>query len=165
MDQPTLYHRIADSIRQDILEGRLQPGDRLPSIRELTRAWNCTLGTVQRAYQELAQQGLVVSQAGKGTHVAGRSTRASSRRSGPLRRAGLVHRAEAFLLEVLTAGFDLPEIQQAIDLALDRWRAVQPPPAGIPRQADCAFPAAMTWQSPGWPLTSTEVRSRLDRWN
>jgi molybdate-binding protein/DNA-binding transcriptional regulator YhcF (GntR family) len=125
MDTTSLYHRIADQIRQDILEGRRQPGERLPPIRELTRAWNCTPGTVQRAYQELAQQGLVVSQAGKGTHVAGRIDPRHLQAQAPLRRAELVHRAESFLLEVLTAGYELPEIQQAFELALDRWRSVQ----------------------------------------
>jgi molybdate-binding protein/DNA-binding transcriptional regulator YhcF (GntR family) len=148
MDQPTLYHRIADQIRQDILEGRLQPGGRLPAIRELTAAWNCTPGTVQRAYQELAQQGLVVSQAGKGTHVAGRIDPHLLQSYGPLRRAGLVHRAEAFLLEVLTSGFEPAEIQQALDLAMDRWRSIQQQPPG-PEQHTLRFSGshdiAMTW--------------------
>jgi len=55
MEEPFLYRRIADQIRRDILEGRLKPGDRLASMRELTHQWECTQGTIQRAYQELAQ--------------------------------------------------------------------------------------------------------------
>jgi len=123
-DETILYKKIADQIRMEILEGRLQPGDRLPSIRELTRQWGCTPGTVQKAYQELARQGLVNSRAGKGTHVAGNIDPVMMQSQGPLRRATLVHRAEDFLLEVLTAGFELPEIQQSFELALDRWRAL-----------------------------------------
>ncbi len=41
-----------------------------------------------------------------------------------LRRANLVHRAEAFLLEVLTAGYSPDEIESSIQTALDRWRVL-----------------------------------------
>lgn len=128
-DETILYKKIADQIRIEILEGHLQPGDRLPSIRELTRQWNCTPGTVQKSYQELARQGLVISRAGKGTHVASNIDPVMMQSQGPLRRATLVHRAEEFLLEVLTAGYDLPEIQQSFELAMDRWRALAQTPA------------------------------------
>ena len=125
MDDSFLYRRIAEDIRQEILKGKLQPGDRLPSIRTLVRQWNCTPGTIQRAYQELSRQGLVVSQAGKGTHVSDELNLATLKPLGPLRRAGMVHRAEAFLLEALTLGYEMEEVQQAMDLAMDRWRSLQ----------------------------------------
>ncbi len=124
-DETFLYHRIAGQIRREILEGRLKPGDRLPSIREQTSIWHCTQGTIQRAYQELAALGLLVSQAGKGTRVAGRIDPQLMQAQGPLRRASLVQKADAFLLEAITAGFDLNEVSQAVDLALDRWRSLE----------------------------------------
>jgi putative molybdopterin biosynthesis protein len=37
----------------------------------------------------------------------------------------LIHRAEAFLLEVLTGGYNLEEVEQAIRQAMDRWRMVE----------------------------------------
>jgi len=103
------------------MQGKLQPGDRLPTVREMTRQWSCTVGTVQRAYQELASQGLVTSRAGQGTRVVGHGP---AQDDTPLRRAALVHRAEAFLLEVLTAGYSAGEVEDAIRQALERWRAV-----------------------------------------
>jgi putative molybdopterin biosynthesis protein len=125
MDESYLYQRIAIEIREEILAGRLQPGDRLPPVRTLMRQWNCTPGTIQRAYRALAAEGLIVSQAGKGTHV---SSQVDSRRlqaQVPLRRASMVHRAETFLLESITAGYALEEIQQSFGLALDHWRSLQ----------------------------------------
>jgi len=119
-----LYKQIAASIRSQILEGELHPGDRLPGVRDQAARWNCTQGTVQRAYQELARQGLVVSRPGQGTRV---TAEGPIEIAAPLQRAVLVHRAEAFLLEMLTAGHSLPAVQQAIDLAMDRWRALQKP--------------------------------------
>lgn len=43
----------------------------------------------------------------------------------PLRRATLVHRAEAFLLEALTAGHSVDEIESGLRQALDQWRSVE----------------------------------------
>ncbi len=125
MDEVILYKRIAELLRNEILAGRLQPGDRLPSLRDLKQRWNCTTGTVQRAYQELARQGLVVSQAGQGTRVSGKPNLADVDQRAPLRRASLVHRAETFLLEAFNAGYAWDEIEQALEVAKDRWRTVE----------------------------------------
>jgi putative molybdopterin biosynthesis protein len=88
------------------------------------------VGTVQRAYQELALLGLVVSRAGQGTRVV-----SSARQVGDsaLRWASLVHRSEAFLLEVLTTGYSPPEIDAAMRQAMERWQVIVQQPA--PTQA------------------------------
>jgi putative molybdopterin biosynthesis protein len=124
LEESFLYHQVADSIRQAILTGALKPGDRLASVRQLCEQWNCTPGTIQRAYQELAREGLVISQAGRGTQVAGDIPQSKSQAQHTLRRAALVNRAETFLLEALTGGYHLDEIQRAVDMAMDRWRAL-----------------------------------------
>ncbi|MGB9777264.1 MAG: substrate-binding domain-containing protein [Anaerolineae bacterium] len=125
MDEAPLYQQVAESLRQEILSGHLRPGDPLPPVREMARRWHCTVGTVQRAYQELARQGLVIARRGQGTRVAGEAPA-----SGPLRHAALVHQAESFLLRVISAGYEPAEVEQAVRLALDRWRALtREPPA------------------------------------
>ena len=106
MEEPYLYLQVAEAIRKDILSGRYRPGDRLPSVRKLCEDWNCTPGTIQRAYAELARAGLLVSRAGRGTQVAGVVPLAQAQARGTLRRANLVNRLEAFLLEVLTSGMN-----------------------------------------------------------
>jgi molybdate-binding protein/DNA-binding transcriptional regulator YhcF (GntR family) len=138
MSKTALYQQIAETIRQRILQQQLQPGERLPPLRELAATWHCTIGTVQRAYDSLAQQGLVVSRPGQGTHVAGPEPGGGTnpvQQATPLRRASLVHRAEAFLLEVLTAGYDPAEVEPAVRLALDRWRALTVETADRPAQS------------------------------
>jgi len=122
MDEPHLYRQISETIRQEILNGRWKAGDRLPSVREMAGQWNCTIGTIQHAYQELAKQGLVTSRAGQGTKVV---ENPPVQNDTPLRRAMLIHRAEAFLLEVLTGGYRLEEVDQAFRQAMDRWRTVE----------------------------------------
>lgn len=117
-----LYQQIVEWVRQEINEGLLTPGGKLPSIRQMTVRWNCTPGTVQRAYVELARQGLVISHPGKGTHVVEGSTIPEQI---TLRKALLLHRAEEFLLETITAGYRPAEIETAWRMALDRWRVIR----------------------------------------
>ncbi|MBN2148262.1 MAG: GntR family transcriptional regulator [Anaerolineales bacterium] len=133
MEDEYLYQQIAEAVRRQILQGDLKPGDRLPPLREMARQWGCTLGTVQRAYGELSRQNLVTSRSGQGTHVL--ETPPVQSGETPLRRAALVHRAEAFLLEVLTAGHSPQEVEQALRMALDRWRTIeQEKPASTGRE-------------------------------
>lgn len=122
MDENFIYQKIADSIRAEILEGIWAPGDKLPTVRKLTETWHCTPGTVQRAYKILAQQGLIISRAGQGTHVA---DQVEVHEINPLRRATLINRAEIFFLEALSSGYKQDEIELALRMALDRWRVVQ----------------------------------------
>lgn len=121
MDKTPLYQQIAESVREDILYGRLRPGDPLPTIRDMAQRWHCTPGTVQQAYRDLARQHLVDGRPGQGTWV--KDIPAVS--GGPLlRRATLLHRAESFLLEVLTAGYSPAEVEDAVRVNLDRWRVL-----------------------------------------
>ena len=85
----------------------------------MTTRWNCTPGTVQHAYQELARQGLVTSRPGQGTRVTGGSLR---KEENLLRRSTLANRTEAFLLEMISNGYPTVEIEQSFILALDHWR-------------------------------------------
>jgi molybdate-binding protein/DNA-binding transcriptional regulator YhcF (GntR family) len=159
MDDTPLYRQIAESFRKDILSGRLKPGDRLPSVRDVSETWGCTVGTIQRAYQDLVRQGLVTSRAGQGTRVVEGPVLPNET---PLRRAMLIHRAEAFLLEVLNGGYAVDEVEQAVRQALDRWRMVErehPTRSGSILRFAGSHDLAMTWLasrfdeiSPGYSL-------------
>lgn len=119
MDELHIYQKIVEAVRSDILSGKLKPGDRLPPIRKMTGEWGCTQGTISRAYQELARQGLVIGRVGQGTRVIGKS---QEEQRTPLRRAVLFNRIEAYLLEVMTAGYTPDEVEQAVRMALEHWR-------------------------------------------
>jgi putative molybdopterin biosynthesis protein len=80
---------------------------------------------VQSAFRILQESGLIESHKGRGSHVTSTPIASSLRAEQPLRRAALVHRAEAFLLEALTAGHTSDEVEAALRLALDRWRSVE----------------------------------------
>jgi GntR family transcriptional regulator len=70
LDDPRpAYVQIADGIRVDIEAGRLKPGERLPSGRELAKEYGTALMTVQNALRLLRERGLVVSHQGRGVFV------------------------------------------------------------------------------------------------
>ena len=101
MDRTPLYLEIAESVRQEILYGTLAPGDQLPTLRAMAEHWRCTLGTVQRAYAELAREGLLFTRRGQGTRVA--QPVAAAAGNPALRRGRLENQAERFLLDMLAA--------------------------------------------------------------
>lgn len=122
MNQEPLYLKIANQIYEDIKDGKLKPGDKLPAIRDLSIEKQCTPGTIQRAYQHLISQGMVFSRPGFGTTVAN-PTRIKE--DAPMRQALLLNRAEAFMLEMISAGYKPTEIETSIRLAMDHWLSLQ----------------------------------------
>ena len=69
------YELLVNSMRRDIAEGVLRPGDRLPSLAELRTQHNLSRGTIERVHQLLEQDGLIVREQGRGTFVANISAR------------------------------------------------------------------------------------------
>ncbi len=63
------YLAVASAIADDVLAGRLAPGDRLPPQRDLADAIDVTVSTVTRAYAEAERRGLVSGEVGRGTFV------------------------------------------------------------------------------------------------
>ncbi len=121
MDKTPLYQQIAESVREDILYGRLRPGDSLPTIRDMAQRWHCTPGTVQQAYRDLARQHLVDGRPGQGTRVTATPVAAGL---PLLRRATLLHQVESFLLEAFATGYAPSEVDAAVRVSLDRWRTL-----------------------------------------
>jgi putative molybdopterin biosynthesis protein len=145
MDETFLYRKIADTIRMQILRSELRPGEYLPSVRTMAEQWGCTQGTIQRAYRELSRHGLVTSRPGQGTRVA---DSLPARGEAALHTASLINRTEAFLLEVLTAGYLPSEVEDAFRLALDRWRVVEQQaaaPAALNIRFAGSHDLAVTW--------------------
>ncbi|HYO95951.1 MAG TPA: GntR family transcriptional regulator [Polyangiaceae bacterium] len=99
-----LYEQIAAQLRRAISEGKVKPGERLPSARELGESLAVHMHTVLRAYDELREEGLLDVRPGRGVVVLG------SGRS----RARLVELAKAFLSEGVRQGLDLRELRKLL---------------------------------------------------
>jgi len=59
-------------VRHLVASGALRPGDPLPSVRDLAREQRINPNTVAKAYQRLAEAGVLESRRGEGTFVAER---------------------------------------------------------------------------------------------
>ena len=70
-DARPIYTQICDGIRDQILSGVLQQGDRLPSVRELATQLTINPNTIQRAYRQLEAEGWIATVPGKGCFVCG----------------------------------------------------------------------------------------------
>jgi GntR family transcriptional regulator len=64
-----IYEQIIDGIKENILKGILMPGDKLPSVREMSSLITTNPNTVSKAYMELERQGVIETIRGKGTYV------------------------------------------------------------------------------------------------
>ncbi|WP_106494115.1 GntR family transcriptional regulator, partial [Escherichia coli] len=65
-----LYMQLVNAIKLAVAEGRLHPGDVLPSERTLVETLNIARGTARKALQQLLEEGVLVRNQGSGTFVA-----------------------------------------------------------------------------------------------
>lgn len=70
-DEVPIYRQIVRQVTDAIAGGRLVPGERLPSHRELAEQLVIAPLTVKKAYDDLEREGLIETQRGRGTFVAG----------------------------------------------------------------------------------------------
>lgn len=68
-----IFEQIADSICQQVADGELTEGTRLPSARDVAESLGVNLHTVLHAYQSLRDEGLVEMRRGKGATVTGQA--------------------------------------------------------------------------------------------
>ena len=73
------YIAIAEALSEDASGGRLRPGTRLPTHRDLADRLGVTVGTITRAYAEATRRGLVTGEVGRGTFVRAHVTRVEGR--------------------------------------------------------------------------------------
>lgn len=72
-DRRPIYEQIVEKFRLLILSGAMEPDSRMPSVRQLAMELSINPNTIQRAYMELEQQGLIYPVKGRGNFVTGSS--------------------------------------------------------------------------------------------
>lgn len=69
-----IYEQIKNTIINQIITGELEEDESLPSIRNLAADIKISVMTIKKAYDELEQEGYIISKQGKGTFVAPKNT-------------------------------------------------------------------------------------------
>ena len=64
-----IYLQIIERVQMDVITGRYQPGDKLPSVRDLAQEAAVNPNTMQKALSELERSGLIYSQRTSGRFI------------------------------------------------------------------------------------------------
>lgn len=116
-DRKQLYEQLIDNIRKLILSGEIQAGDKLPSVRALAKELCINPNTIQKAYNELERQGVILTLPGRGSVVLAET--------GDLRREQLTITEEALrsvAREAMSTGITEAEF---FELAKNAWASSQ----------------------------------------
>lgn len=109
----SVYLQLVDIIKQKIMSGEYQPGQRMESVRELAAEAAVNPNTMQRALTELEREGLLYTQ-----RTSGRFVSEDVRRIAELRMTGAVKRAKEFYQEMAQNGLSEEEIRGLLERAI-----------------------------------------------
>ena len=107
-----IWAQVADALKRDMVSGRLKPGDRLLSTRELALRFTINPNTAARVYQELENSGLCETRRGLGTFVT-----ADAERIAVLRAAMAEELLRGFLSRLQDLGLTRGEALAMIEAA------------------------------------------------
>jgi GntR family transcriptional regulator len=111
-----LYAQLERAIRMAIATGRLRPGDKLPTVRQLAVELRINANTVAKVYGELERAGMLNTRRGVGTFVEEADNPVASRDECERQLALL---ADRYLGEALDLGFSA---EQAVNFLTNRWK-------------------------------------------
>lgn len=110
-DPTPIYAQLERALRAAIVTGRMQPGDQLPTVRQLAVDLRVNANTVARVYAELERAGVIETRRGVGSFITATPTEARPPREHE-------RRLRAFIMRVLAdadaAGFTVDEIVAAL---------------------------------------------------
>ena len=110
-----IYQQIADSFRTDILAGKYKQGQFLPSIRGLAKDLKISVITTMKAYEQLAQEGLVTAAQGKGFYV--------NAQDSEMIKEQHLRKVESSLNDAIEsakiAGLSMDELRETLDTLID----------------------------------------------
>lgn len=110
-----IYLQIIDKIKKALARGSLNPGDKLPSQRELALTLGVNPNTIQRVYREMEQMGLTETLRGQGTYIKQGDDLVKMVRSEMVNTV-----AENFINEMLALGCSKEEIMTLVKQLLDK---------------------------------------------
>ena len=110
-----IYEQIIAQIKAEVIEGRMTAGDALPSVRTLSRELKISALTVKKAYDNLEEEGLIVTVHGKGCFIAA----ANQELLMEERRKELEKELEAAVQKARTGGLTAKEIRESFEIIME----------------------------------------------
>ena len=115
-----IYVQIMEQVRQQVASGMLQPGDQLPTMRQLATELRVNFNTVARSYRLLDEAGLISTQQGRGTYIWEMPTSQVVER---LRHESLQGLTRRYLHEAQRLGFTQAEVKAEFEGQQPLWKA------------------------------------------
>ncbi|MBC8249514.1 MAG: GntR family transcriptional regulator [Anaerolineales bacterium] len=112
------YLQIVAQIKNLVAVGKLQPGERLPPIRQLGVDLGVNFNTVAHAYKELDREGVISTRRGLGSFVPDQPDQLPLAQR---RREILASIFSKPFVQALSLGCSMPEIEEAVIEQLTRW--------------------------------------------
>lgn len=110
-DATPIYAQLERSLRAAIATGRLQPGDQLPTVRQLAVDLRVNANTVARVYSELERSGVLETRRGVGSFISATPAQAHPPREHDRRLRAFATRV---LADADAAGFTLDDVIGAL---------------------------------------------------
>ena len=120
-----IYIQIMDQIKHRIAIGVLQPGDQLPTVRQMAADLRVNFNTIARAYRLLDEAGIISTQHGRGTFILELETAENGEK---LRRQDLARLTRHYLTEADRLGYGPDEVQAIFESKLTMWVQDGEPP-------------------------------------
>lgn len=117
-----IYMQVMNQIEQQVLSGKLKPGDQLPTVRALASDLRVNFNTVARAYRMLDEARIISTQQGRGTYITEIPPPEVSER---LKRESLEALARRYIREAMRLGFSGSQINQMVKDQLKVWNDSQ----------------------------------------
>jgi GntR family transcriptional regulator len=121
-----IYSQLIDQIKHKIAVGELNPGDQLPTVRQLAADLRVNFNTIARAYRQLDEDGIISTQHGRGTFIREPHSAEDVER---LRRQDLMRLTRYYLTEAHRLGYSSEEVRAVFEEKLARWINEGQPPA------------------------------------
>jgi len=116
-----IYVQIVIQIKSFVAGKVLSPGDKLPSVRKLSRQLGVNPNTVARAYQELEREGIIRTTRGIGAFI-GKTTK----RVSPQQRTELLNKILDYLfIEAYHLQYSKEELRSILMKRLEEWNPAE----------------------------------------
>lgn len=115
-----IYRQLIEQVRSAVARGKVEPGERLPSVRQLSRELVVNPNTIARAYTELEREGMLITQQGRGVFVAEPRTDLTKR----ARQKQLEERLDQLITDAVHLGFTAEEFLALLNKRMDQFAFV-----------------------------------------
>lgn len=120
-----IYTQLVDRVKHLVASGVLEPGDQLPTVRQMAAELRVNFNTIARAYRILDEEGVISTQQGRGTYVL---EPIPPEKASRLRSAALEGMTKSFLEHAHQVGFRPDEVAMLLDELIASWRESGEPP-------------------------------------